>query len=117
MAAATEKDVHYVCQRCTACCRWPGDVILEDGEAERIAGFLEMEVHDFIQQHTQLSDNRRHLSLRENPDHSCVWLEGKDCSLQEVKPVQCAGFPNVWNFKGWRKWCEAIPVPIEEKVS
>ena len=21
--------VHYVCQRCTACCKWPGDVRLE----------------------------------------------------------------------------------------
>jgi Fe-S-cluster containining protein len=111
MAAATEEGVYYVCQRCTACCKWPGDVILEEGEAEKIAGFLEMEVDAFIQEHTKLSENRKHLSLNENPDHSCVWLDGKDCRLQEVKPGQCAGFPNVWNFKGWRKWCEAMPVP------
>lgn len=115
MAAATEKDVYYVCQRCTACCKWPGDVILEKEEAEKIAAFLKMEVADFIQQHTHLSENRKHLSLMENPDHSCVWLEGKDCALQEVKPIQCAGFPNTWNFPGWRKWCEAVPIPMAEK--
>jgi hypothetical protein len=29
-----------------------------------------------------------------------------------VKPEQCAGFPNKWNFTGWRQVCEAIPVPV-----
>lgn len=27
------------------------------------------------------------------------------------KTHQCARFPNAWNFPGWRKSCEAIPVP------
>ncbi|MBK1835564.1 YkgJ family cysteine cluster protein [Roseibacillus ishigakijimensis] len=114
MAAATHKGVYYVCQRCTACCRWPGDVVLEEGEAEKIAAYLELPLDAFIQEHTQLSANRRHLSLKENPDHSCVWLEGNDCTLQAVKPSQCAGFPNKWNFKGWKSYCEAIPVPLDE---
>ena len=26
--------VHYVCQRCTACCKWPGDVRLEEDELQ-----------------------------------------------------------------------------------
>jgi hypothetical protein len=30
-----------------------------------------------------------------------------------VKPEQCSGFPNKWNFPGWRQVCEAIPVPIK----
>ena len=36
---ARAEDVHYVCQRCTACCRWPGDVRVEEEEIARIAGF------------------------------------------------------------------------------
>ena len=35
-----EPDVHYVCQRCTACCKWPGDVRLEEDEILPIAEFL-----------------------------------------------------------------------------
>jgi hypothetical protein len=29
--------------------------------------------------------------------------------VQEAKPIQCKGFPNTWNFPGWRAVCEAIP--------
>jgi hypothetical protein len=29
--------------------------------------------------------------------------------VQPAKPVQCAGFPNTWNFPGWREVCEAVP--------
>ena len=38
-------------------------------------------------------------------------LDGNRCTIQAVKPIQCRGFPNQWNFPGWRKVCEAIPVP------
>jgi hypothetical protein len=40
-------------------------------------------------------------------------LEGDECRIHEVKPAQCRGFPNVWNFPGWEKECEAIAVPIK----
>ena len=40
--------------------------------------------------------------------------DGKHCRIQAVKPRQCAGFPNTWNFPGWRDECEAIPVPLGE---
>ena len=34
--------------------------------------------------------------------------------LQPVKPLQCRGFPNTWNFPGWRKVCEAVEGPPPE---
>lgn len=39
-------------------------------------------------------------------------LDGDECRIQEVKPVQCRGFPNTWNFPGWEKECQAIEVPL-----
>ena len=30
---------------------------------------------------------------------------------EPVKPLQCGGFPNEWNFPGWREVCEAIEIP------
>ena len=65
---------------------------------------------DFIQRYTRLRPNRHGLGLTEKPDGACVFLEGKDCGIQPVKPEQCKGFPNTWNFPGWREVCEAIPV-------
>jgi Fe-S-cluster containining protein len=41
----------------------------------------------------------------------CVFLDGRDCRIQPVKPDQCRGFPNDWNFHGWREVCDAIPIP------
>ena len=104
-------DVTYRCQRCGNCCRWPGDVIVTEREVEAIAAHLALPVERFIQEHTRLSANRRHLSIIEKEDGSCFFLEGhNECRIQAVKPVQCRGFPNQWRFEGWRDICEAIEV-------
>ena len=111
-ATVLEPGVHYVCQRCTNCCRWPGDVRLEDDEIPRIAAFLGMGEAEFIDRHTRLRTNRQGLSLREKENHECVMLDGGSCRIHPVKPAQCAGFPNTWNFPGWQNVCEAIPVAV-----
>jgi Fe-S-cluster containining protein len=111
-----DPETYYVCQRCTACCRWPGDVRLEDGEVARIAEFLGMPGERFIERYTRLRSDRKGLSLIEHPDHSCIMLRNGGCRIHEVKPDQCAGFPNRWNFPGWRKECEAVPIPMSEAV-
>jgi len=111
-ATQTEPGVWYQCQRCTNCCRWSGVVAVDDAEIAAIARFLEMSEWDFVQQYTRLRANRQGLALTEMPDGACVFLKGKDCAIQPVKPRQCAGFPNTWNFPGWREVCEAIPVRV-----
>ena len=104
----------YLCQRCGNCCRWPGDVIVTETEVDAIARHLGREPHDFIQNWTRLSANRRHLSLIEKADGACIFLEGKNtCRIQPVKPRQCSGFPNTWRFEGWREICEAVEVSAE----
>lgn len=112
-----DPQTYYVCGRCTACCRWPGDVRLEDEEIPRIAEFLAMSEVDFLEKFTRLRTNRQGLSLIENPDHSCIMLVDGGCKIHAVKPEQCAGFPNKWNFPGWRKVCEASPIPMSEAIS
>lgn len=105
--------VRYVCQRCTACCKWPGDVRLEEEEIPEIAAFLGLGEMEFIERFTRLRANRNGLSLLEKENHECVMLDGIDCRIHEVKPAQCRGFPNRWNFPGWRQVCEAIPVRVD----
>ena len=74
-----------------------------------IAGFLGMEEAEFIDRFTRLRTNRLGLSLIEKENHECVMLDGNDCRIHPVKPGQCAGFPNKWNFPGWRQVCRAVP--------
>ena len=102
------------CQRCTACCRWPGQVKLGDGEIARMAAYKGLTEHDFIQRYTRLRHDRQGLALLEQPDGACIFLEGESCAVQPVKPQQCKDFPNLWNFPGFEKICHAIPREVSE---
>lgn len=102
-------EIHYECQRCTACCRWPGFVKVGNAEISTLAEFLGLGEDAFIQDYTRLRPQRDGLALIDKANGECVFLEKGDCVVQAVKPVQCSGFPNTWNFPGWRETCEAVP--------
>ena len=101
--------IFHECQRCTACCRWPGQVRLTEAEIARIADFLELDEYKFIQRFTRLAEDRRGLALQEKPDGACVFLTGNDCAVQSVKPQQCRDFPNLWRHPEAETRCQAIP--------
>jgi Fe-S-cluster containining protein len=101
--------VFLECQRCTACCRWPGEVRLREGEIARLAAFRGLGEVEFIQAYTRLTGDRQGLALTEKLNGECVFLEGNDCGVHAVKPQQCRDFPNLWNFPGFEKVCGAIP--------
>ena len=110
------RGIEYACERCTACCRWPGEVKVGEEEIEKLARFLGMGEGEFLEKYTRLRAKRDGLALVDKGldemgevSHECIFLEGRDCVVQEVKPVQCAGFPNTWNFPGWREVCAAVP--------
>ncbi len=97
-AGASPTSVWYQCQRCGNCCRWPGFVRLNDADITAISNFLGMDELVFIERYTRLRPKRDGLALIDKPNGECVFLEGIDCKIQPVKPHQCSGFPNAWNF-------------------
>jgi len=107
--------IFYECERCTACCRWPGEVRLNEGEISRISGFLGLSEVEFIQKYTRVTEDRRGLALEDKVNGECIFLDGNDCSVQPVKPCQCCEFPNLWNFPGFEKVCHAIPRQVSEE--
>ncbi len=107
--------VFHECQRCTACCRWPGQVRLLGEEITRLAKFLKLDEPEFIQRYTRLTKDRLGLALLDKSDGACVFLEGEDCAVQSVKPQQCRDFPNLWNFPGFEKSCRAVPRMVGEE--
>jgi len=100
-------EIDLQCQRCAACCRWPGEVRLSDSEVTQLAAFLGLSESEFIKVHTVLLRDRRGLALKAREDHSCIFLEGNSCAVQAVKPRQCNEFPNRWVNLLWGK------VPVE----
>jgi hypothetical protein len=107
--------VFYECQRCTACCRWPGQVRLTDAEIARLAAFKGVSEHDFILRFTRLRQDRHGLSLMEKSNGECVFLEGENCAVQPVKPQQCGDFPNLWKFPGFDQTCRAWAREVSEE--
>lgn len=99
----------FRCRRCGACCRVPGYVALAPGEPEAMAAFLGLDLYAFTERYTTLTYNRRDLSLTEQEDGSCVFLQDDNaCRIQPVKPAQCRGFPFQWRSKTLDKECPAL---------
>jgi Fe-S-cluster containining protein len=106
--------IFFECDRCTACCRLPGQVRLNEPEITRAAEFLGLSEVDFIEKFTRLAGDRRGLALQDKPGGECIFLDGRDCAINAVKPQQCSAFPNLWNFPGFREICRAKEVAMEE---
>ena len=67
----------YLCQRCSACCRWPGFVRVTEEEVSSIASHMGMEEDAFIQEFTRLRPDRGGLVLIDREDGACFFLKGK----------------------------------------
>ena len=112
-SAAPRTPEEFVCKRCGTCCREQGYVYLTDDDVDAIAASLGMDVVAFTERYTRLTQQRKGLSLVEQDDGACIFLnEGGDCSIESVKPAQCRQFPFSWRYadvqsicKGWRE-CE-----------
>jgi Fe-S-cluster containining protein len=99
----------FACQRCGSCCRVPGYVALEPGEAETIAAFLNLDIYAFTEQYAIITGNRHNLSLIERPDGGCIFIQDDNtCRIQPVKPAQCKGFPFQWKTKQLKEICPAL---------
>lgn len=105
------------CICCGACCRWEGEVKITDAEVTRIATYLGMTENAFIEEKTQLRADRRGLSVRMLPDGTCIFLTSDNkCSIHDVKPAQCAGYPLKWRNADSAQHCHAVRKLIEQGV-
>lgn len=108
----------FACQRCGSCCRVPGYVALEPGEAETIASFLNLDIYAFTEQYAIITGNRHNLSLIERPDGGCIFIQDDNtCRIQPVKPAQCKGFPFQWKTKQLKEICPALGPGAREQTN
>ena len=81
----------YDCCKCSNCCR-AYSVMLNDDDIEAISRHLGQSKQDFIKENLEKSDfDENAYKINKQP---CIFLrdDGK-CSIQEVKPEECKGFP------------------------
>lgn len=85
---------------------------MTEAEIGVISAHLHMSAHEFVQNCCRINARRDGLSIIDKPNGECLFLDGVNiCRIQSVKPMHCKGFPNAWNFPGWRDLCEAVEVP------
>ena len=91
----------FDCGQCGACCRWPGSVLLDEDDIAAMAAQLEMPPGRFIEDHTALARNRAQLTLKEQTDGACEFLDARGrCRIYRARPKQCRDFPAAWQVAG-----------------
>lgn len=92
----------FHCRRCGTCCRWPGSVILEPGDPDRIVAHLGIPVETFLRDCTALARNRAALTIIDAPGTTaCLFLSPDNtCRIYPVRPRQCRTFPFAWRVPG-----------------
>lgn len=101
------KEIEFKCKRCGECCRQAGFVYLTPEEAVAISEKLRRDIYSFMQEYVEIQD-RRKLVLKKNTDESCVFLDGKGCSVYSVRPQQCRDFPLLWRTERSESYCEGL---------
>ena len=107
----------FKCACCGACCKWEGVVHVRESELAPIAEYLGIDVDELIDKYTRLADDRKGLVYADKPDGSCVFQDEDNlCTINPVKPLQCASFPYDWEIPEVHKGlCKGHWVEVEEE--
>lgn len=118
-----KKGLRFQCTGCGKCCTGaPGYVWLTENDIERLATHLNLSREAFINQHCRYVGKR--ISLKERSiSYSCIFLDGKRCTVYEARPIQCRTYPfwpqNVQSPRAWEEeqsWCEGINAPDSDLI-
>ncbi|MBY0507408.1 MAG: YkgJ family cysteine cluster protein [Bryobacteraceae bacterium] len=107
--------LRFQCQPdCAKCCEMEGYVYLSEDDVTRIAAYLQLPQAAFEERYVYRTRLSRRLR-KPGGGKQCGFLEGKQCRIHAVKPVQCRLFPFwpelVESRAEWQKtgdWCPGI---------
>jgi Fe-S-cluster containining protein len=108
----------FECIQCGKCCRWAGEVLVEDEDADRISKHQGMDIDKFHNEYCVKKGNKYYLrNQKSSPD--CVYLKDNSCTIYELKPKQCTDYPKTYDERcpGFHKLRGKIMSRFEEKVA
>ena len=89
--------LNFACQQCSHCCRdFPGMVLLDKTDLERLARWAELTPGQFILAYCRWIDTdsgEKLLSLREKSNYDCIFWQNGGCTAYSARPVQCRTYP------------------------
>jgi len=89
-AADTEVWEEVKCMECANCCKTMTP-IYTPADVKRIAGHLEMSLVEFRENYLVKEEDSGNWINKTMP---CTFLKHDKCSIYEVRPADCAGFPH-----------------------
>lgn len=85
-----------LCQGCTRCCRWPGQVLFKPEMMPQVAAHLGMDEYECTEMFFELHDDRKHLRTKPTTHGGCIFVDENGCRVYPVRPRQCRAFPYMW---------------------
>ena len=85
----TPSDI-FKCQQCGECCKGYGGTFVTENEIEVIAGYLNTDVENFVDNYCQMSGEKQ--VLAQGRDAYCIFWD-KLCTIHPVKPRMCRNWP------------------------
>lgn len=93
------------CTQCANCCR-TANVKLQERDVEKLAKFFRITPGKFLKQYAT-EDAEQGMILKFTEGKGCVFLDGNDCTVYEVRPSICVDFPHLVRGNGsihFRMW-------------
>ena len=91
---SSRSGLSFSCTQCGRCCKGTTNVFINETEAYALADHLNMKLEDFIFNFTEPRNSNVSLKTRRvNNSKHCIFLEGKTCSVYDVRPTQCRTYP------------------------
>lgn len=117
IASETTAEVweHIDCRTCANCCRSQYPTFSRP-EMQRIAAYLGLTAEELCRRYLTSDGGSGKYITRELP---CPFLEGTLCTIYDVRPVVCAGYPHLQrNFRSrlWQNIDNAAVCPIVYNV-
>jgi Fe-S-cluster containining protein len=115
--AGEEVEAGIDCQTCAECCRVT-EVQIVERDVDKLARFLRISPHKFVQEYTSLDEDDAMILKREESG-ACVFLSGNECTVYEARPGNCERFPHIlrgagslqsrmWEFADRATYCPIV---------
>ncbi len=120
-ALALEVEDQIDCRQCANCCRVATARLIER-DVTKLAKSMRISETQFIREYTEESAEEGLILKR--GEHGCVFLNGNDCLVYEVRPASCEDFPHLvrgsgsvtakmWDFKDRACYCPIVYNTLE----
>jgi Fe-S-cluster containining protein len=106
----------FDCTECANCCR-KATAVVSGRDVQRLAKYFRISSAQFMKEYTVNSEEEGRVLRR--TENGCVFLEGNLCSIYDVRPHVCEGYPHtvrgsgsiasrMWQFVDRASYCPIV---------